>query len=193
MNTQSRGPVVNIEQDDLFSQNIKQTAEQLEQLRREQEQLAQTQRRLAKLDETKNTMRDGAENGIAKLEQTLRDLAQEKRLMSAEIDELGYMQKTLAEHLAKLKQISPQDWSEQQCEMYAEAAVTAINQAARDYDDAHAHARKMLRAKLDLKQHKLDWSEIGLQLQRNLLLGLAYNLPILLVGIIIILLMLRAS
>jgi len=193
MSSQSRGPVVNLEQDDLFSQNIKQTAEQLEQLRREQEQLSETQRRLAKLDETKNTLRQGAETGIAKLEQTLRDVAHEKQVLSAELDELGYIQKNLLEHLGKLKQIKPQEWSEQQCEMYAEGAVTAINQAARDFDDAHNHARKMLRAKLDLKQQKLDWSEIGLQLQRNLLLGLAYNLPILLVGIVIIILMLRSA
>lgn len=158
---------------------------QLEQLQRQREELERKKQELESLNDRKRQFVEVQVELTERLTAAVTRIDRELYEMRQEMVDLEQCRVCFASHLDKLQKINPESWSREQLAAHLDRATVSADLAADEYDQAVAHFSKMRSGPIFGQAGKArrssnggGSSEFGSQFKS----GLAFNLPILILG-----------
>lgn len=174
-----------------YDRKLREAQEELLRIQQEQEELERKKRELEELTSRKRTFVSQQVELTEKLTSALTLIDRELFEMRNEAEDLEQCRACFASHLDKIQKFTPENWTRDNLSEKLERATMTIDLAADEYEQAAAHfegsrsgsifGRASKRGRSSARQR--NSGEFMAQL-RN---GLAFNLPIIALGIIALL------
>jgi predicted RNase H-like nuclease (RuvC/YqgF family) len=115
-----------------------------------------------------------------RLSSTVTRMEREIFNMRQELDDLEQCRKCFANHVTKLEKIKPESWTRENLPVQMEKAMALIEQADDEYALAAEHFAKGRSGEIFQAKRRLTGSDFGRQFKN----GLAFNLPLIILGVI---------
>jgi len=121
---------------DDFEGKLEQAQQQLESLQAEQERLERQKRELADLNERKEEFLQGQTEVSEKLSSSITAIDRGLFEMKQEMEDLEQTRTLFAEHLDKIDKLNPESWTRENLKSELNRAISAIDLAEDEYDQA---------------------------------------------------------
>ncbi len=171
-----------------FEGKLKFANEQLESLQRKREELEVQRRELEELNARKEEFLERQIENNERLSSALTIIDRELFEMRQEVEDLEQTRTCFANNMERISKLDPQNWRRDNLGQELNKAISALDQAEAEYEDAVVHfsgARNRLFGSGKSKRHASASSDSGFS--ANLRNGFAFNLPLILFGILAIL------
>jgi chromosome segregation ATPase len=175
---------------ELLDAQVQKAQEQLVQLKRQQEQIEKQKRELEELSRRQEQLQQGKVEMVEKFTRSLVVLERETYDAEKRVEQLKAVHESFRQHLDYIEAINPKAWDSDEINKELNKALSAVDDARAEY----ARSRAVLNA--DSPEEVLEQPAQGdFQLQYNapqqdflywLKSGLAFTLPLLLVGLAIL-------
>jgi len=175
---------------DDFESKLKIATEQLETLQRKQEELELERVELQELSIRKEEFLQRQLESNEKLSTSLTGLDRELFEMRQEVEDLEQTRSCFAANLEKVENLDPANWQRENLRQELNKAISTLDQAEDEYDEAVEHfvdSRSRLFAANVTSKRKTTSSIKGYDFTTHFKNGLAFNLPLIIVGIIAVL------
>ncbi len=169
---------------DDYDSKLKEAEKQLETLRKEQEELARRKQEVEELKLAKEDFLSGQIEVTEKLSASLTAIDRELYEMRTEMGELEQLRESFAKHAKHIEGINPESWSRENLGTYLQKAISDLEKAEEDYDQAVEHFTTNGRNRVfgssrgGFKRMSSGSGEFATNFKN----GLAFNLPIILLG-----------
>ena len=174
---------------DDFEGKLEQAQQQLESLHAEQERLERQKRELAELNERKDEFLQGQTEVSEKLSSAITAIERGLFEMKQEMEDLEQTRTVFAEHLAKIDRLNPESWTRDNLKNELNRAISAIDLAEDEYEQAvdSINQRESGVFNASAKQNTIGGFKPGVSFSSQVKNGLAFNLPIIILGAIALL------
>jgi len=159
---------------DDFEGKLEQAQQQLESLQAEQERLERQKRELADLNERKEEFLQGQTEVSEKLSSSITAIDRGLFEMKQEMEDLEQTRTLFAEHLDKIDKLNPESWTRENLKSELNRAISAIDLAEDEYDQAVDNIQNRDSAVLN--------TPVNFKAQFQS--GFAFNLPLIILGVI---------
>ena len=174
-----------------YDRKLREAQEELERIQQQQEQLERQKQELEELTSRKRAFVSQQVELSEKLTSSLTLIDRELFEMRNETEDLEQCRSVFAAHLDKIQKFTPENWTRENLSEKLERATLSIDLAADEYEQAAAHFEGSRsgsifgRASKRGRSGSRQWNSGEFMAQlRN---GLAFNLPILALGILALL------
>ncbi|MFC4993577.1 hypothetical protein [Rubritalea tangerina] len=160
--------------------------QQLEQLQQQQEFIEQQKRELEELNERKEEFLLGQTDISERLASSLTAIDRELFEMRQEMEDLEQTRQCFAEHQKKIDELTPQSWSKDELKLELNRAISMLDHAEDEYEEAMEHFKGGRRAGVftpaqkKQKKNPANTSEFSANFRQ----GLAFNLPLIIAAAI---------
>ncbi len=167
----------------------------LEQLQYQQELIEQQKAELEELTKRKEDFLDGQVNMTERLSGCLTSIDRSIYDMRQDLEDLEQTRKCFAEHQQKIDSINPDSWSREQLQKELSKAISLLDHAEDEYDEAITYFANSSHSNIfgnTKKTSKISGKLYGAQSEftTHFRQGLAFNLPIVILGSLAIILFL---
>lgn len=169
-----------------FTGKLQEAQSQIEQLQQQQAEVERQKQELQELNEAKEEFLHGQVDLHEKLSTAVTAMDREIFATRQELDELEQARICFADHLEKINQLNPDGWNNESLRQELTRAISVLDLAEDEYEQAVTHFSNGRSAsvfgggsKPKRSSSTATDNEFGTML-RN---GIAFNLPILLLGI----------
>lgn len=169
---------------DDYDSKLKEAEKQLETLRQEQEELARRKQEVEELKLAKEDFLSGQIEVTEKLSASLTAIDRELYDMRTEMGELEQLRECFAKHAKHIESINPESWGRDNLSSYLQKAISDLEKAEEDYDQAVEHFTNNGRNRV-FGSSRGGFKRMGTssgEFTTNLKNGLAFNLPVLVLG-----------
>jgi len=181
------GPMGTTSLSDDFEGKLEAAKAQLEMLHHKREELERQKRDLESLNERKKVFLTSQVEITERLATALTHIDREIFEMRQETDDLDQTRKCFAEHLEKIERLTPESWAKEKLAPNLDRAIAILDQAEDEYDQAVEYFQDRRSGggifgggKLKTRTtHTQQGSSEFLTMLKN---GLAFNLPVVLLG-----------
>ena len=161
--------------------------QQLEQLQQQQEFIEQQKLELEELNERKEEFLSGQNDINDRLSISLTAIDRELFEMRQEMEDLEQTRQCFADHQKKIDELNPQSWTRDDLKLELNRAISMLDHAEDEYEEAMQHFQGGRRAGVLSPTHKKK-SNKGAASQSDFSSyfkqGLAFNLPLILAALI---------
>ncbi len=165
----------------------------LEQLQHQQEQIEQQKAELEELTKRKEDFLDGQVNMTERLSSCLTSIDRSLYEMRQDMEDLEQTRKCFAEHQQKIDSINPESWTREQLQQELTKSISILDHAEDEYDEAIAyfangsHSNIFGNGKKVSKISAKSTAETS-EFMTMFKQGMAFNLPVVLLGIVALIL-----
>ena len=181
---------------DDFEGKLEQAQQQLETLQAEQERLERQKLELAELNERKEEFLKGQTEVSEKLSSAITAIERGLFEIKQETEDLEQTRTNFAEHLQKIDQLNPESWTRDNLKNELNRAISAIDLAEDEYDQAVDHIQQrdsaILNSSTASKPNALTGTRSQGAFATQFKAGLAFNLPLMLFGTVVVLIYLAS-
>lgn len=164
----------------------------LEQLQHQQEVIERQKTELEELTQRKEDFLDGQVNMNERLSTCLTSIDRSLYEMRQDMEDLEQTRKCFAEHQQKIDSINPESWTREQLQQELTKSISVLDHAEDEYDEAQAYfsngAQSMIfgngKKVSKISKASSESSEFMTMFKQ----GMAFNLPIVLLGTIALIL-----
>ncbi len=176
-----------------FESKLVAAEHQLEQLQRQQELIEQEKLELEELTQRKEEFLEGQVSITERLTSTLTAIDRELYDMRKDMEDLEQTRKCFAEHLQTIDNINPDSWSREELKHELTRAISMLDHAEDEYDEALTYFSEGNHATIFGNRKKISRSNSSLKPATSEFMamfkqGLAFNLPLFILGVIALLL-----
>ena len=169
-----------------FEGKLEQAQQQLENLQAEQDRLERQKRELSELNERKEEFLEGQTEVSEKLSTSITAIDRGLFDMKQEMEDLEQTRILFAEHLEKIDKLNPESWTRENLKSELNRAISAIDLAEDEYDQAVANIQSrdsaVMNAPLATSRNPNTGRPSNFKTQ--FMSGLAFNLPLVLLGLL---------
>lgn len=168
-----------------FEGKLEEAQQQLEQLQQQQERIETQKKELQELNERKADFLEGQNDILDRLATSLTAIDRELFDMRQEMEDLEQTRACFADHQKKIDGLHPQNWSRDDLKLELTRAISLLDHAEDEYDEAMQHFKNGRRAGVftPTKKKAASSSKSG-EFASHFKQGLAFNLPLIVVALI---------
>jgi DNA repair exonuclease SbcCD ATPase subunit len=172
-----------------FDDKLEEAERELERIQQEREELARKKRELDELNARRRTfiaqqneLAEKLGGSLTKIDRTLFELREEA-------EDLEQCRSCFAAHLDKLEKINPDQWGAENLSDRLQRATLVLDAATDDFDSAAAHFSNNRSGAIFGQPSKRTRAKRGLpsEFAVNLRNGFAFNLPVIVLGVVALL------
>lgn len=170
---------------DDYDGKLKAAQVQLEQLQQQREELERKKLELEELNNRKRVFLGAQVELTERLSSAVTLIDRELFEMRQEMEDLEQCRVCFASHLDRLQKFNPESWTREQLAANLDRATTAADLAADEYDQAAAHFENLRSGAIfgrGKRGRVRPGSATGSDFTAQLRNGLAFNLPVLVLG-----------
>ncbi len=157
---------------------------EIQRLQKEAQELAARKEALRQKEEKREQLILRRKDLLYKFKQNLDALAREQAAMQDECNDLEQIRECFERYRKELEYADPESWSKSDEDYQIERTINILNNAERDFGDAVAHCtQRMTRTKM-FANKKVGGKLLGNGFKELFAQGLAYHLPLILLGVI---------
>ncbi|MGJ8697902.1 MAG: hypothetical protein ACSHYF_16410 [Verrucomicrobiaceae bacterium] len=173
-----------------FEGKLEDAQAQLEYLHQQREQLERQKIALEELNQRKQEFLNGQVDLSEKLSAAITTIDRELFESKQEMEDMEQARTSFAKHLQRIDAINPQSWSKEELKNELENALTIIDRAEDEYDQAVAHFADGRRGQGIFGPGSSRSPRAGAQgdMKTMMVNGFAFNLPIIILGSLALLL-----
>lgn len=164
-----------------FEGNIADAQRQLEFLQSKRHELEQQKLELEELNERKQDFLNGQLDITEKLSGTLTSIEREVFEMRQEIQDMEQTRDSFAAHLKRIQAINPESWAKAKLREELEKAILTVDRAEDEYEQAAAYFSGARGGGI-FGRNGGRRSHSGQDFGQQLRSGLAFNLPVIILG-----------
>jgi len=172
-----------------FTGKLQEAQSQLEQLQQQQLEIERKKLELEELNERKSEFLEGQIELCEKLTAAVTAMDREIFAAQQEVEELGQARACFAEHLAKIDSLNPDGWNNESLRQELTRAISVLELAEDEYEQTVEHfaggrSSSIFGAGGASKPTRLSASTLDSEWMTHFKNGFAYNLPLLILGVI---------
>ena len=172
-----------------FTSKLQDAQHQIELLRKQQAEVERRKIELQELNESKDDFLHGQVEVQEKLTTAITAMDREIFATRQETEELEQARVCFADHLEKINQLNPEDWNNENLKQELARAISTIDLAEDEYEQAVDHfsggrAASVFGMQSPKAKRSSSKSAISSDFALNVRNGLAFNLPIIVFGAI---------
>lgn len=168
-----------------FEGKLMAAQQQLEQLQQQQENIERQKQELQDLNERKEEFLAGQNDISDRLATSLTSIDRELFEMRQEMEDLEQTRSCFAEHQKKIETIEPINWTRDELRTQLDRAISLLDHAEDEYDEAMQHFAEGRRSGVfNAKKKSVIGAPATSDFSATLRQGLAFNLPIVILGFI---------
>jgi len=172
-----------------FTGKLQEAQSQLEQLQQQQAEIERQKVELEELNESKGEFLEGQIELNEKLNTAMTAMDREIFATQQELEELQQARTCFADHLAKIDALNPDGWNNESLRQELSRAISVLDLAEDEYEQAVDHfsggrSSSIFGGAGAVKQKRISASTAESELMIHFKNGFAYNLPLLVLGII---------
>lgn len=184
-------PGANVSVAEDYDRKLKEAQEELVRIQSQQEELERKKQELEELTTRKRAFVSQQVELVEKLTNSLTLIDRELHSIRSEAEDLQQCRVCFAAHLDKIQRVNPESWNRENLSEKLEKATVLIDVAADEYDQAAAHFSRTRSGTVfgaSGKRAAMKRSDAGGgEFVQNVRSGLAFNLPILILGVVALL------
>lgn len=169
-----------------YDRKLRDAQEEIERIQQQREELERKKTELEELTQRKRSFISQQVELTERLTSAITLIERELYEMRNETSDLEQCRACFAGHLDKLQKINPENWSRENTHERLEKAMISVDLAADEYDQAAAHFEGSrsgaIFGRASKKARGAARSAVSGEFASNLRNGLAFNLPILVLG-----------
>lgn len=172
-----------------FTGKLQEAQSQLEQLQQQQAEIERQKIELEELNESKADFLEGQIELNEKLNTAITAMDREILATQQELEELQQARTSFVDHLVKIEALNPDGWNNESLRQELTRAISVLDLAEDEYEQAVAHFAGSRSSSIFggagvVKQKRVSASTSESELMMHFRNGFAYNLPLLVLGII---------
>lgn len=178
-------------QNEDFDGKLHEAQQQLELLQRQREQLERKKCEMDELNRRKEEFINGQIELTERLSTSVTSIDREVFELRQELDDLEQTRQSFAAHLARLERVEPEGWQRDALDAELDRAIVMLDQAEEEFEGAVSHfAGGRARGIFGNPAAGGKVRGVSTDFMTNLRSGLAYNLPIVILGTLALLILL---